>query len=374
MNSAIDRLFIKLTPPYLSFWASRVLRAHNPRVVGITGSVGKTTTKDMIAAALMHPDAVAMVGRVWKTPGNMNNNVGVPLTVLGYKGWAESAAGWLKLLASVPFRSLRLVRSSDYAEVLVLEYAAGWDGSVPHLARLAPPTVAVVTAIGPSHLERFGTVDGVAEEKSALVKAVPASGLVVLGADTPGSANMARLSAAPVRLVPGRGRDLSAEAARIVARYFGVPDDVIERALSTAVQTARRLETIRVGSLTLIDDSFNANPLSMKFALDSLSQMAVVGERRVAVLGDMKELGVATAHYHDEIAEYARERADLVIGVGSSAKAYRGAHWFPNAKSCSAHVHELIRAGDCILVKGSHSVRLRRVVGRIKELSDSGAY
>ena len=206
MNSAIDRLFIKLTPPYLAFWARRVLRAHNPRVVGITGSVGKTTTKEMIAAALMHPDALAMVGRVWKTPGNMNNNVGLPLTVLGYQGWAESAVGWLTLLASVPFRSLRLVRSSDYAEVLVLEYAAGWDGSVPHLARLAPPTVAVVTAIGPSHLERFGTVDGVAEEKSALVRAVPASGLVLLGADTPGSANMACLSAAPVRLVPGEGK------------------------------------------------------------------------------------------------------------------------------------------------------------------------
>ena len=111
MNSAIDRIFTKVTPPYLAFWARRVLRAHNPRVVGITGSVGKTTTKEMIAAALMHPDALAIVGRVWKTPGNMNNNVGLPLTVLGYEGWAESAVGWLTLLASVPFRALRLVRS-----------------------------------------------------------------------------------------------------------------------------------------------------------------------------------------------------------------------------------------------------------------------
>ena len=108
----------------------------------------------------------------------------------------------------------------------------------------------------------------------------------------------------------------------------------------------------------------------MKFALDSLSQMAGVGVRRVAVLGDMKELGSSTAH-HEEIAEYARERADLVIAVGSSARRIEP-YWFPDAKSCAAHVHKLIRAGDCVLVEGSTPSRLRRVVGRIKELAEDG--
>ncbi len=215
IHSSIDALFTKLAPRYLAFWARRVLRAHNPLVVGITGSVGKTTTKELIAAVLMDAEAMPFVGRVGKSPGNMNNSVGLPLAVLGYDRFPESLGGWLRVVVSVPFRSARLVRSSDYAQVLVLEYAAG---RVPHLARLARPTVAVVTAIGPSHLERFGTVEGVAEAKSALVKAVPASGLVLLGADTPGSANMARLSAAPVPLVPGKGRDLSADVARIVGQ------------------------------------------------------------------------------------------------------------------------------------------------------------
>jgi UDP-N-acetylmuramoyl-tripeptide--D-alanyl-D-alanine ligase len=161
---------------------------------------------------------------------------------------------------------------------------------------------------------------------------------------------------------------LSADAARIVGQYFGVSDEIIERALGAALGVARRLETTRVGSLTLIDDSFNANPLSMKFALDTLSQMADVGARRVAVLGDMAELGVSTAKYHEEIAEYAHGKADVIVGVGRSAQGYRSAHWYPNSKTCAAHLTDFIRAGDCVLVKGSHSVRLHRVVKGIKEL------
>src|SRR5688572_1152369 len=306
MNTSVSNFFVKVTPPYLSLWAGWVLRAHKPRVVGITGSVGKTTTKEMIAAALMQPGAGAIIGRVRKTFGNMNNNVGLPLTVLGYDRFPKAFLEWLKLLIAVPFRSLQLVRSSDYPDVLVLEYAAGPDGSVPTLAHLARPTVAVVTAIGPSHLERFVTVEGVAEEKSALAKAVPASGLVVLGADTPGSAGMARLSAAPVRLVSGRGREFSAGVARVIGRYFGIPDESTERALGAALRVARSLEMVRFGPLTLIDDSFNANPLSMKYGLDMLNHVAKASERRVAVLWDMAELGASTAKYHAEIAEYAR--------------------------------------------------------------------
>jgi UDP-N-acetylmuramoyl-tripeptide--D-alanyl-D-alanine ligase len=122
-------VFTKFTPPYLAFWARRVLRAHRPRVVGITGSVGKTTTKEMLAAVLMHAEAIPFVGRVGKSPGNMNNSVGLPLAVLGYDRFPESLGGWLRVVVSVPFRSARLVRSSDYAQVLVLEYAAG---RVPH--------------------------------------------------------------------------------------------------------------------------------------------------------------------------------------------------------------------------------------------------
>ena len=373
MVKSLDALFTKLTPGYLALWAGYVLRTHRPIIVGVTGSVGKTTTKEVVAAALMQPQATALVGRVRKSSGNMNNNVGLPLTVLGYDRWPRTLGGWLTVIAAVPLRALRLARSADYPDVLVLEYAAGWDGDVPHLARLAPPTVAVVTAIGPSHLERFGTVEGVARHKVALVEAVPPSGLVVLGLDNPYRDAMAAASAAPVQLVPGKGRDLSVSVARVVAQFFGAPDGVVDCALQTALRTAGRFDAIELGTVTVIDDSFNANPLSMKFALDSFGTVAARGRRRVAILGTMAELGEASREYHEEIASYLRGRTDVVIGVGALAKHYQPHHWYPDADSCAHQLSLIIRGGAAVLVKGSHSVHLHRVVKRLRRLVEEHA-
>ena len=373
MMKSFDELFTKLAPRYLAFWARYVLAAHNPRIVGITGSVGKTTTKEIIAATLAQPEAQPAVGRVRKTAGNMNNNVGLPLTVLGYDDWPGSLRGWIKTLLTVPLRAMAVARSSEYPDVLVLEYAAGWDGDVPRLARVAPPTVAVVTAIGPAHLERFRTVEGVAEHKAALVKAVPASGLVVLGADTPHSAAMAVHSVAPVRLVCGRGRELATNAARVVAEYFQLPGDSVERALTNPIRTSGRLDVKELEELTLIDDSFNANPLSMKFALDSFGQIAKSSQRRVAILGNMAELGDASYRYHHELGAYVAGRADLLIAVGTHARRYGGHYWFPDAQSCATALPSIIQRGDCVLVKGSHSVGLRVVAKSLRKLIEERA-
>lgn len=362
-------VLLRVVTRYLFFWARRVLRRRNPCIVGVTGSVGKTTTKEMIAAVLMHEEVRPIVGPVWKTSGNLNNNIGLPLTILGYHDWPASRLAWIATLCTLPFRSLAFATSGAYPKILVLEYAAGWRGDVDRLAALAPPTVAVVTAVGPAHLERFKTVERLAQVKSALVRAVPRSGLVVLGQDDGYASNMARDARAPVVKVRGRGRELSQNLAHAVARYFGLSDEVVTTTLSACEAVAGRLNVLELGYVSVIDDAFNANPLSMKLGLDTLAEAARQKQRKVAILGMMAELGVESPRYHEEIAAYARQRADCVIGVGGLAKQYRPDHWFARSEDCAKGLRDLIHRGDCLLVKGSHSVHLFRVVRELKRIA-----
>lgn len=355
---------------YLYFWSRLVLRSHRPRIVGVTGSVGKTTTTECIAAVLMHPDARKQVGRVRRTVRNMNDNAGLPLTVLGYEDWPESRSDWLKVLTQVPFRAIHLAFDPRYPHTLVLEYGAGWGSDVNRLARLAPPTVAVVTSVGPAHLERFSSVEGVAREKSALVRAVRRNGLVVLGPDNEFAPMMECESPARVVRVVGRGRALSETIAATVGNFFGIDAATSEDALRMCEGPPGRLQLRDLGFVIVIDDVFNANPLSMKLGLDTLAETAKPDRRKVAVLGGMAEMGDQSAHYHTEIAVYARQRSDLIIGVGELAKGYEPDLWFDDSEACARTLAQWIRHGDCLLIKGSHSTHLRLVV---KELERWGA-
>jgi UDP-N-acetylmuramoyl-tripeptide--D-alanyl-D-alanine ligase len=220
--------------------------------------------------------------------------------------------------------------------------------------------------VGPAHLERFQTVERVAEEKSALVRA--ASNLVVLGADNAPARSMERLARAPVVKVPGQGVELSRNIARVVGRHFGLPEDAIEQALRASAAVAGRLEWLHIGQVTILNDSFNANPLSMRLALDTLMQHTSGTQRRVCILGAMAELGAAAPAYHEELGAYARERADVLIGVGELATHYRPARWFGDSNQCAAALSEFVCPGDIVLVKGSHAVHLDRVVAALRRM------
>ena len=158
----------------------------------------------------------------------------------------------------------------------------------------------------------------------------------MLNRSNPVVAGLAAESRAPVVEVQGRGTELAQNIARAIARHLGVPDTAIEDALRDLEPVRRRLDKRVANGMTIIDDAFNANPLSMKLALDVLAESAPPGARRVAILGTMRELGSQAVMYHEEIRAYARSRADLILGVGEHAEHYSDRHVFPDSHACAA--------------------------------------
>ena len=356
----------------LMFWARLVVKVHKPFIIGITGTVGKSTTTAMLAAVLSHREAEKIVGTVGSTFGNMNDDVGLPATLLRFDYVLELPYDYLSRMAFLfilPFRALR-VMARRYPKVMVLECGAGWGGSLHRAVTVAPPDVAIVTTIGAAHLEKFKTLEGVAQEKSVLVRAVPPSGLVILGQGHNYVTQLEQAARAPVVKVSGQGVELSQNIARAVCQHMGVPDEVVSSALRDFKSPERRLNRLELAGMTVIDDTYNANPLSVKLGLDTLAQAAGSAHRRLAILGVMAELGEEGPRYHEEVGAYARSRADILIGVGELAKYYSPDFWFDTSDACAGHVESLVRVDDCLLVKGSASARMGRVVERLREIAE----
>ncbi|SED87769.1 UDP-N-acetylmuramoyl-tripeptide--D-alanyl-D-alanine ligase [Ruania alba] len=349
-------------------------------VVAITGSVGKTTTKDLLAQLL------TPLGDLIAPAGSFNNELGLPLTVL---------------------------RATPDTRVLVLEMGADAPGNLTYLTSIAPPDIAVVLAVGTAHLGGFGSVEGIARAKSELVQGLRPDGVAVLNADDPRVTPMAALSAGarvqtfgrdgsgadvraetvhvdasgrasftldtgaarvPVQLALVGGHHVSnALAAASVALTLGLSvDDVAQRLADAGALSPHRMHVRAWGARTVIDDAYNANPDSMRAALDALGAIAA-GRRTVAVLGEMRELGAITERAHEEIGRYASERADLVVVIGAGADGIaRG------ARSVGAQVRTVtdvmdaeellvteLGPDDVVLIKSSNSAGLAVLADRL---------
>jgi UDP-N-acetylmuramoyl-tripeptide--D-alanyl-D-alanine ligase len=358
--------------PYLFLWARLVLRSRKPFIIGVTGSAGKTTTIEMIAAVLEHETARPIVGAVAHTLRNMNDDTGLPLTVLRYDNWPSSSiTARLKQYLLLPLKALKLATAGRYPDVLVLEYGTHSGGHLKRLARLAPPDIAVVTTIGPAHLNELKTLDGVLREKGAVVQAVHPLGLVILGRDHDHVGRLEALAQAPVVKLPGRWLELSAGVARTVARRLEVPDEILDAALETFEPPDRRLTPWRLDHLMVLDDSYNANPLSMKLGIETLDTMAA-GKRCLAVLGAMLGLGEEAPRFHRDIGALARRHAHLLIGVGELARWYASDQWYPTSRDCAEDIERLLEAGDCVLVKGSNAIQMECIVQKLKKIGREG--
>ncbi len=316
------------------------------RVVGITGSTGKTSTKDVLAAMC------ATQRRTVATAQNLNTEIGLPLTVLG---------------------------APEGTEVLVLEMAMRGAGQIAELARIAEPDVGVVTNVGPVHLEQLGSLEAIAAEKMALVAGLRAGATAVVPAGEPLIGPHPRADVTTLTFGPGGDVDeadlaqvelpgasahmrLNACAALAAARAIGVePTGRVDVRLSAMRGQRRTLD----GDIVVVEDCYNANPMSMRAALDDLA--ATAPGRTVAVLGDMLELGPDEAAFHAAIGEHARASGvGLLVAVGPRATAaYRADVDAPDAAEAARVVPSLLQPGDTVLVKASRGVGLEAVVGAL---------
>ncbi|MHA7134923.1 UDP-N-acetylmuramoyl-tripeptide--D-alanyl-D-alanine ligase [Oerskovia turbata] len=360
----------------------RLRAAGDLQVVGITGSVGKTTTKDLLGQVLA-PHGATVVPR-----GSFNNEIGLPLTVL------EADA------------------STRY---LVLEMGASGIGHLTYLTRIAPPDVSVVLAVGSAHLGEFGGIEAVATAKSELVTGLAPGGTAVLNADDLRVAAMAGVAPGPVRTfgtisaadvrAEGIGIDRdgrasfdlrvrgaesapavrlrlvgehhvsNALAAAAAAIQLGIAPEAVAAGLSeaTAISPHRMAVTQRPDGITVIDDSYNANPDSMRAALKALAVMAGRERRSVAVLGEMLELGPDSRAAHDEIGRLVvRLNIKLLVVVGEGAGgihdgATQEGSWgdetrfVPDVEAASVLLRDELAPGDVVLVKSSNGSGLWRL-------------
>ena len=344
--------------PFAAFAAlgSAVRDRTSARVVGITGSTGKTSTKDILAA-LCSPAAQTIANEA-----NFNNEIGVPLT---------------------------LCRLEPDTEVCILELAMRGFGQIADLCAIARPEIGLVTNVGPVHLELVGSLDGVRRAKSELIAALPPGGTAIVPHEFP----VGREDVEVVYLVePEAQQEDGRTVVGGVSFNFTAPHQAANAAAALAVLDALGLprpqrvdvefsrwrgeELPLAGGGLLINDAYNANPDSMRAALAHLT--AASGDRRrVAVLGEMAELGPGGPGFHQEIgAEAERQGVAALVAVGELARGYlEGAsgiditEWAPDAESAVAVVERIAEPGDCVLVKASRSVGLERVAEALAAVS-----
>ncbi|MGB9907759.1 MAG: UDP-N-acetylmuramoyl-tripeptide--D-alanyl-D-alanine ligase, partial [Candidatus Saccharicenans sp.] len=359
--------------------ATRLLERQPLKIVGITGSVGKTSTKEFTARLLSEKF------RVLKSPGNFNNQIGVPISILSLDGSQEIA---------------------------VLEMGMSRRGEISKLTAIAPPDVAVITAIAPVHLEFFRDLDEIALAKREILEGARPGALAVLNGDDPRLRKMASewqrgrvlfygfsqdcsvradnlrplgLEGLSFNLVMGKekagvrvpflNRALVSNllAACAVAHSFGLNLEQLLPALNDLPQVEHRGQLLKLkNGIIIYDDSYNSNPLALRLVLESLGQ--VPAARKIAVLGDMLELGPEERVFHREAGQtIAQYGWDILVTIGQKAREMvtgaleRGfeagsAHSFDGAEEATAWLKTALRPGDLVLIKGSHALALDKIV------------
>ena len=344
-------------------------------VVGITGSVGKTSTKEFVAGVL------ATKYQVWKTQGNFNNEVGLPLTVLQLR---------------------------EEHEIAVLEMGISDFGEMHRLSEIAKPDICVLTNIGQCHLEFLGDRDGVLKAKTEILDFLNPNGMIFVNGDDDklvtlrerwqdklvcfgrGAANdvyaaneiskgllgstmdiVGSMELKEVQIpLPGEHMVLNALAAAAVAKYLQLSLEEIKEGIKRVQAVSGRSNLIPYEEFVLIDDCYNANPVSMKAAIDLLQS---ANGRKVAVLGDMFELGEEEEKLHYEVGEYTKNKVDYLVCVGNLAEQiYKGANanksenmtslYLQDKEDVYKHLKEIIKPQDTILLKASHGMGFADIV------------
>ncbi|MBU4347961.1 UDP-N-acetylmuramoyl-tripeptide--D-alanyl-D-alanine ligase [Patescibacteria group bacterium] len=406
-----DRLKTKLEK-IIRGLAILTIKRYQPGIIAVTGSVGKTSTKEAIYSVLKDSRFVRA------THGNFNNEFGLPLTILGDYTKIVGKMFWVKVI----FKSIfRLIFKLKYPEILILEYAADKPGDIKNLLSIAMPRIGVITSIGeiPSHIEFYSGPEAVSREKAKILEVLPSMGVAVLNADDKyvlemktrtkahvmtygfGSESEIQItnfenriekgkpagisfklnyggSFAPIRIVGcfGKSQAYAVAAASAIGFVFGMNLVKISEALRYYKMPSQRGEIIPgIKKSFIIDDSYNASPASMKAAIELADSMKF--KRKIAVLGDMLEIGKHTIEAHENIGKLIVNVFDILITVGPRSKfiaetaskkgfPVKNILNFEFADDAKLKVQEIIKKGDLILIKGSRALELEKVVEEIK--------
>ncbi len=395
--------------------AKAVLRTYKPNVIGITGSVGKTSTKEAIFTVL------SSKYRVWKNIKNYNNEIGVPLSIIGMESGNKNPFSWMRVF--MKGISMILFRMKNYPEIIVLEMGADKPGDIKYLTDLAPCHIGVITAIGHVHTELLGSLEKIISEKQRIISHLKSDGIAVLNIDDNDVAKTAEktraqivtfgysekadvrateldISAGPssdpwidvevkglsfklqfkgstvpvfLPAVVGEHQVYAALAAAAIGLSLGMNMADISAALNTYRPPAGRMRLLPgIKHTSIIDDTYNSSPMASRAALKLLKSITVSG-RKFTALGDMLELGTYTEQGHREVGMAAAEVVDVLITVGERAKdiangalesgmAKEHVYQFGNTEAAGKFIQQRIKKGDIILIKGSQGARMERVV------------
>lgn len=418
-------MLLKILQFILTFLARIYIWRYRPVIVAVTGNVGKTSTKEAIGAVL------AKIKRIRMSAGNLNNELGVPLTILG--DWSEryyERGSGFGFWSAVLIKGLAgLSAQPSYPEVLILEYGADRPKDIKKLARKFKPHIGIITAIGeiPVHVEYFSGPEAVAKEKAKLIELLLPSDFAVLNHDDLAVLSMKEKTKAqvwsfgftegakvrisnfdfkmgedarplglafklnygesfvPVKLegALGKSQALAAAAAAAVGLIFDMNLVTISDALLGYKAPKGRLKLLNgIKNSLIIDDTYNASPSAMHLALDTLKTLPSSG-RKVAILGDMLELGKYSVDAHREVGNLAGSFVDLLVCVGAKAKFIADSaenqlapsivegmpskriYTFDTSDEAKHKVAEFIQENDLILVKGSQGMRMEKITEEI---------
>ena len=391
--------------------AKMIIWRYDPKIVGVTGNVGKTSTKYAIRTVLSHKFKVRASAK------SFNNELGFPLAIIGDYKKTGGFIFWCRVIFFGLFQLI--LKNKNYPEILILEYGVDRPGDMDYLLDIARPEVGVVTAVGdiPVHVEYFTGKEALAREKAKLVQQLPSTGFAILNADdytvyemkeqtraqvvTVGFSKEADMkittfetifgenvagvtfklsyggSFIPVRLenVLGKAQSYAASFAAAVGLVFGVNLVTISEALTDLHSPPGRMKVLKgVKNTWIIDDSYNASPLAVESALETLKGLDA--ERKIAVLGDMLEIGKYTAEAHEKVGDIAEDSLDVLITVGMRGKFISesaknsgmnkdNVHHFDKVQKAALFLQNELKEGDAALVKASQAVRLEKVVKEV---------
>jgi len=411
MKSFLKKIIVKI----IELEAKAVLKKYNPKIVAIIGSVGKTGTKDAVYTVLSKKFFVR------KSEKSFNSDIGIPLTILGCPNGWYSISTWAKNI----FEGLKLIfLTNHYPKWLVLEVGADRPGDIEKVASWVHPDVVVVTRFGdvPVHVEFFDSPEALIEEKKHLVKALKKDGLLILNYDDPRVMEMGKgISAKIITYGFGDGAKIQASNEKIFYKTkkgrhipdgvsfkvnyvgstvpvrikgsfgkhqiygalaglsMGVAEDInmitVVEALGGYESPPGRLKLIEgINNSLILDDSYNSSPIALEGALEALSMIDIKeGGRKIVCLGDMLELGQFSSDEHKRLGGLVASVANELVAVGVRAKGFadgahknkmhkKHIHEYNDSSSASEFLKSFVAEGDLVLVKGSQSMRMEKIV------------